>query len=58
MSTTKEINSAWSTYDRNVAIAQLVNYGIIFLDKYGLPIDDEFLLEELFHRFRACHCND
>ena len=47
MKTTKEINSAWSAYDQSVARAQLVNYGIIYLDEYGCPIDDESLLEEL-----------
>ena len=47
MNTTREINSAWSAYDQSVARTQLVNYGIIYLDEYGCPIDDEYLLEEL-----------
>lgn len=45
--TTKKINSEWSEYDRMVALSQLTNYGVIFLDAYDLPIDDEYELEEL-----------
>lgn len=47
MNTTKEIKKSWSSYDKSVAKAQLSNYGIIYLDKYDKPIDDEFLLEEV-----------
>ena len=52
MNTTKEINSAWSAYDQSVAKCHLINYGIIFLDKYGVPIDDEFLTDELFENLK------
>ena len=47
LKTTKKINSEWSEYDRMVALSQLTNYGVIFLDAYDLPIDDEYELEEL-----------
>lgn len=50
MNTTKKINGEWSKYDRMVASSQLVNYGVIFLDEYDLPIDDEYELEELNQR--------
>ena len=52
MSTTKEINSAWSAYDQSVAKCHLINYGIIFLDGYGIPIDNEFLTDELFENLK------
>ena len=45
--TTDKIQETWRDYDKNVAEVQLENYGIIFLDQYGLPIDDFFQLEEL-----------
>lgn len=35
---------------RMVALSQLANYGVIFLDEYDLPIDDEYELEELNQR--------
>ena len=47
MKTTKEIRSEWSEYDRVVAQCQLMNYGKIYLDEYDLPVDDEYLIEEL-----------
>lgn len=30
-----------------IALSKLTNYGVIYLDEYNLPIDDEYLLEEL-----------
>lgn len=50
MKTIKKINGEWSKYDRMVALSQLANYGVIFLDEYDLPIDDEYELEELNQR--------
>ena len=47
MKTTKEIRTEWSEYDRVVAQCQLMNYGKIYLDEYDLPIDNEYLIEEL-----------
>lgn len=49
MKTTTTIDSNWNTYDKMTAQCQLVNYGVIFLDNYDLPIDDEYLLEELYN---------
>ena len=54
--TTKKINSEWSEYDRMVALSQLTNYGVIFLDAYDLPIDDEYELEELNQRRIKIKC--
>lgn len=47
MKKTKKINSEWSEYDRMVALSQLANYGVIYLDEYDQPVDDEYFLEEL-----------
>lgn len=52
MNTTKEINNAWSAYDQNVAKCHLINYGVIFTDEYGVPIDNEFLTDELFEKLK------
>lgn len=52
MRTTKKINSNWSKYDRMVGLSQLANYGVIYLDEYGLPIDDEYELEEMIKQDR------
>jgi hypothetical protein len=41
------INPKWNSYDRTVAKAQLSNFGCIFLDEYGCPIDNEYALEKL-----------
>ena len=45
--TTKEINPRWRKYDQLTAKAHLFNYGVIYLDEYGFPIDDEYLIEEI-----------
>lgn len=50
MKTTKTIDNTWNNYDKAVAQAQLFNYGIIYLDNYGKPIDDEYELEELANK--------
>ena len=41
------IEDSWSEYDKVIARIHLQRYGQIVLDEYGLPIDNEFLLEEL-----------
>lgn len=41
------IEDSWSEYDKVVARIHLQRYGKIVLDEYGLPIDNEYLLEEL-----------
>lgn len=48
MKTIKDINKDWSAYDKSVATCHLSNYGVIFLDSYGLPIDDMEATEELY----------
>lgn len=52
MKTTKEIDKEWNAYDQSVAKCHLINYGIIFLDGYGIPIDNEFLTDELFENLK------
>lgn len=46
-STTTEINPRWRKYDQLTAKAHLFNYGVIYLDEFGFPIDDEYLVEEI-----------
>ena len=41
------IEDSWSGYDKVIASIHLQRYGKIVLDEYGLPIDNEYLLEEL-----------
>ena len=45
--TTTEINSEWSNYDKTTAKTHLMNYGKIYLDEYGCPIDDDYLIDEI-----------
>lgn len=47
----KTINENWNEYDKSVGRSQLSNYGIIFIDEYDSPIDNEFELEELNKKF-------
>ena len=35
-------------YDYAVASCHINNYGVIIVDEYGSPIDDEFVLEDIF----------
>jgi len=51
MKTRKTVNDNWNEYDKAVGRNQLLNYGIIFIDKYGSPIDNEYELEELNQKF-------
>lgn len=48
MKKTVTINPNWTAYDKSVGQSQLANYGVIYLDEYDLPIDDEYLLEDLY----------
>ena len=41
MKTRKTIDRNWDEYDRLVAECHLDNYGIIYLDDYGCPMDIE-----------------
>lgn len=45
--TVREINPAWSDYDKSVARCHMENYGVIYLDEFDCPIDNEYELEEL-----------
>ena len=51
MKTTMEINEKWDDYGKKVAECHLNNYGVIFLDDYGCPIDNEYELEELYEAY-------
>ncbi len=44
---TDKIRDDWMTYDKTVAECQLMNHGCIYLDGYGLPIDDEERIEAM-----------
>lgn len=50
--TTREINPKWNGYDRTVAMAQLANYGVIFLDAQGIPNDDEYEWDMLYDMYK------
>lgn len=52
MKKTVKINPNWTEYDKSVGQCQLINYGVIYLDEYDLPIDDEYLLEDLYEEDR------
>ena len=41
------IEDSWSEHDKVITRIHLQRFGKIVLDEYGLPIDNEFLLEEL-----------
>lgn len=47
VATTTEIDESWIDYDKSVARTHLHNFGVIFLDDYGAPIDDEYWIEEI-----------
>lgn len=44
---TDKINDEWNGYDKAVAETHLANYGKIYLDGYGLPIDDLWVVEDI-----------
>ena len=41
------LQTDWLPYDRLVGECHVDNYGCVYLDKYGTPIDDEYLLENI-----------
>lgn len=47
MKTRKTLKESWTAYDKSVAKCHLANYGVIYLDSYGVPIDDEYELQEI-----------
>ena len=54
--TATTINPCWSEYDQTVASCHLANYGIIFLDEYDYPIDNEYRLEDLNNEYVNQKC--
>lgn len=48
-----EINKKWGFYDKTVAECHLNNYGKIFIDEYGCPIDNEYDLMEIEEKERG-----
>lgn len=53
MKTAKTINESWNSYDKTVASTQLNNLGVIFLDDFGSPIDNEFELDDLYRKYKS-----
>ena len=51
MIVTTTIQKDWSDYNKTLAICQMDNNGVIFLDDYGCPIDNEFQVDEMFEDF-------
>lgn len=41
-----DIDPSWTGYDEAVAEGQMATYGVVFVDEYGLPIDDEYAADE------------
>lgn len=45
---TNRIHDTWNEWDKSVAIAQMSNFGRIYIDnKYHKPIDNEYELEDI-----------
>lgn len=42
-----EIDPNWSGYDKSVAQGMLYDFGEIYVDSYGMPIDDEYWVEDI-----------
>lgn len=55
METTNTINPTWNNYDKTVAECHLFNYGVIFIDYWGFPVDDEYELEELYKEYKMAN---
>lgn len=51
MIVTTAIQKWWNDYNQTAAICQLNNNGVIFLDDYDCPIDNQPKIEELFNIF-------
>jgi len=52
MNITTAIDYDWCNYDKVVGECQLISFGVIFLDNYGCPIDDDFELDELWAEYQ------
>lgn len=48
-----EVDSSWGKYDQSVGRSQLANYGRIYLDSYGKPIDDIYETDRKHARYTA-----
>lgn len=44
---TTKVDPEWNSYDKTVASVHLDNYGKIYVDEYGQPIDNEYDLESI-----------
>ena len=42
-----ECDEEWSEYDKKVAESHIKNYGWIYIDSFGFPIDNENDLEDI-----------
>lgn len=51
ISVTAAVQKWWSDYNKTVATCQLDNNGVIFLDDYDCPIDNQFKVDEMFKIF-------
>ena len=49
----KEIDNSWGEYDQWIGKTQLMNYGVIFADEYGFPLDDEYEVEALYEIWKG-----
>ena len=56
MRKTKSIDDYWSKYDKAVAHSHLLNYGTIYIDEFGVPIDNEFETDELYLNDNGDNC--
>ena len=50
---TYETYCSLTDYDRSVMKGQIATYGMIFLDEYGKPVDNEYEQEERFAQYQA-----
>ncbi len=44
---TKKISSSWNYYNKRIAQTMLEKFGKIFLDCFGQPFEDDFLIDEI-----------
>lgn len=44
---TKKISSNWNYYNKRIAQTMLEKFGKIFLDCFGCPFEDDFLIDEI-----------
>lgn len=44
---TDAINERWMGYHKKVAESHLTNYGVVIVDEYGNPIDNQFDIDQI-----------